>query len=130
MTDFRGSGLLGLKQLWHFSLYDIRAEEVYKVGTGEKTWFFFAATGINITGKVIQFIEENYCDEYFYDKNEEINLYSFSQQLYNEFFTGFNNMWVEKGYTDFMKVNSTLEEFMEKRANSIFKDSIASKKIF
>ena len=130
LTDFRGSGLLGLKHLWQFSLYDLRAEEVYKVGTGEKTWFFYAATGINITGKVIQFIEESNCDEYFYDKNDEINLYNFTQFLYNEFFVGFNNMWVENGYTDFMKVNTTLEEFIEKKANGIFKEIIASKKIF
>ena len=113
LTDFRGSGLLGLKNLWQFSLYDLRSKNVYQVATNEKTWYFYAATGINITGKVIQFIEDNNCDKYFYDNNEDINLYNFAQNLYNEFFVGFNNMWIERGYTDFMKVNSSLEEFIE-----------------
>ena len=82
MTDFRGSGLLGLKHLWQFNIADSRAEKVFKVGTGQKTWYFFAATGINISGKVIEFIEEGKCDKYFYEQNEEINFYLFTQKLY------------------------------------------------
>ena len=130
LTDFRGSGLLGLKHLWRFSLYDLRSEDVYKIATNNKTWYFYAATGINITGKVIQFIEEKNCDKYLYDKKENINLYNFTQNIYNEFFVGFNNMWVEKGYTDFMKVNSSLEEFMETKSGIIFQNLIYNKKIF
>ena len=49
-------------------------------------------------------------------------MYEFTQSLYNEFFCGFNNMWVERGMTDFMQVNTMLEEFMETRAKIIFKD--------
>lgn len=45
-------------------------------------------------------------------------------------FVEFNNMWVEKGYTDFMKVNTSLEEFMEKRSKNIFNQIISIKKIF
>ena len=130
ITDFRGSGLLGLKHLWQFSLYDLKSKNVYKVATNEKTWYFYAATGINITGKVIQFIEEKNCDKYFYDKNNDIDLYNFTQILYNEFFVGFNNMWIEKGYTDFMKVNSSLEEFMGIKAKKIFQNIINDKKVF
>ena len=120
MTDFRGSGLLGLRHLWQFNIADSRAEKVFKVGTGQKTWYFFAATGINISGKVIEFIEEGKCDKYFYEQNEEINFYLFTQKLYNEFFYEFNELWIERGYTDFMKVNSTLEEFMMLKADNIF----------
>ena len=109
---------------------DNRAEQVYQVASSERTWYYYAATGISISGKVIQFIEERDCDNYFYDNNIDINLYNFSQCLYNEFFAGFNSMWIEKGYTDFMKVNSSLEEFMEKRATNIFQKFIVSKKLF
>ena len=116
--------------MWQFSLYDLRSENVYKIATNEKTWYFYAATGINITGKVIQFIEENNCDKFLYDENNLFNLYNFTQNLYNEFFVGFNNMWIEKGYTDFMKVNSSLEEFMENRAKNIFQQNIVEKKVF
>ena len=130
LRDFRGSGLLGLKHLWHFSMNDNRADEVYNVAIAEKTWYYYAACGINISGKVIQFIEEKDCDNYFYDIKQDINLYNFTQCLYNEFFVGFNNMWLEKKQFDIMKVNSFLEEFMEKRAKSIFQRLIQMKQVF
>ena len=130
LKDFRGSGLLGLRHLWYFSLYDNRADEVYNVASGEKTWYYYAAAGINISGKVIQFIEERDCDNYFYENLQEINLYNFTQNLYNEFFVGFNRYWIEKQYNSIMMVNSSLEEFMEKRAKFIFQRLIMMKKVF
>ena len=113
-------GLLGLRHLSFFTLNDYRAENVFKTATDEKTWYYYAACGINITGKVIQFIEGKECEKYFYDLNEEINLYNFSQSLYNEFFVGFNRMWLEKKNFNIMMVNSYLDEFMENRAKYIF----------
>ena len=79
---------------------DNRAEQVFQEASSQRTWYYYAATGISISGKVIQFIEERDCDNYFYDNNIDINLYNFSQCLYNEFFVGFNSMWIEKGYYD------------------------------
>lgn len=130
LRDFRGSGLLGLKHLWHFSMYDNRAERVYKIASGEKTWYYFAACGINISGKVIQFIEEKDCDYYFYDITQDINLYNLTQTLYNEFFVGFNDMWLQKGQFNILRVNSFLEEFMETRAKGIFHRITQMKKVF
>ena len=109
---------------------DNRADEVFKIATGEKTWYYYAAAGINISGRVIRFIEEKDCDNYFYDNKNNINLYNFTQCLYNEFFVGFNNMWVEKGYNDIMRVKSSLEEFMENRAKYIFQRIIQKKNVF
>jgi len=130
LTDFRGSGLLGLKHLWQFNIGDPRVEKIFKIACGKNTWYFFAATGINISGKVIEFIEEGKCDKYFYELRDDINLYLFTQKLYNEFFYEFNELWVERGYTDFMKVNSTLDEFMILKSNDIFNKLINNKKIF
>lgn len=123
-------GLLGLKHLWSFSLKEQRAQNVFNIATNNKTWYYFAACGINITGKVIQFIEEKECEKYFYDLNEEINIYNFSQQLYNEFFVGFNRMWLEKKKFNIMMVNSYLEEFMEFRAKYIFNNLLLVTKKF
>ena len=120
LSDFRGMGLLGLRHLWYFSLYDMRSENVFNVATNDKTWYYYAACGINITGRVIQFIEGNSCEKYFYDLNEEINLYNFTQCLFNEFFVGFNSMWLQKNNFNLLMVNTYLEEFMEKKANNIF----------
>lgn len=119
MTDFRGSGLLGLKQLHHFVVAEERMREVYQVATSEKTWYFFAAAGINISGKLIQFITDGNCDELFF-KNE-ITLMSFSHSLYANLFFGFNSMWIEKKYTDYMKFNLALDEFMKEKALNIYK---------
>ena len=120
ISDFRGTGLLGLQHLWNFSLNDIRAENVFNVSTNNITWYYFAACGINITGKVVQFVEERVCEKYFYDLNEEINLYNFTQCLYNEFFVGFNNYWIEKNNFNILMVNKYLEEFFETRAQLVF----------
>ena len=119
-----------MKHLWQFNITDTRAGKVFKVATDQKTWYFFAATGINISGKVIEFIEEGNCDKYFYEEKEDLNLYIFTQKLYNEFFYEFNEIWIERGYTDFMKVNTFLEEFMNIKAVNIFQKLINNKKMF
>ena len=100
------------------------------MATGEKTWYYYAAGGINISGIVIRFIEGKDCDNFFYENNNPIDLYNFSQCLYNEFFVGFNDMWIQKGHFDIMRFNSTLEEFMEYRAKLIFQRLIQMKKIY
>jgi len=119
-----------LKHLWYFSTKDKRANEVYKVASNQNSWYFYAATGINITGKVIQFIEENFCDKYFYDNNDKINLLILTYNLYSEFFVGFNNLWVEKKINDFMKVNTELNYFMENEAEKIFNKNFVYKNSF
>ena len=124
LTDFRGSRLLGLQHLHAFTMSDKRADEVFKVAAGEKTWYFYAATGINISGKVIDFIEDGLCDKYFFDSTHpEVDILQFTSKFYCELFTGFNAFWVKGNYTDFMKVNTCLEEFMKKEAESIFKST-------
>ena len=130
LTDFRGSGLLGLRHLFQFTITDQRVDNVFKVATSQKTWYFFAATGINITGKVIQFIEESNCDKFFYDNYDKINLLQFTHLLYSEFFYGFNQFWVKGKYNDIMMVNSLIEEFMDKKAGNIFLNEIVNKKLF
>ena len=60
-TDFRGGGLLALKQLSYFVNNDYdRAQDVYDTATNKEKWYFFAAAGINITGKLIELIEVSF----------------------------------------------------------------------
>ncbi len=57
-TDFRGSGFLGLKNLLYFvENGKEEVEEVLRTALSEKRWYFFAAAGINITGKLINIVE-------------------------------------------------------------------------
>lgn len=127
VTDFRGSGFLGLLQLHSFSLGDKRADDVFKVAVGEKTWYFYAATAINISGKVIQFIENGNCDQYFYNFFKDVEFNKFILQLYSDFFVGFNDLWVKTNQNDFMKVNILLEEFMNNNAKEIYQSLIGRK---
>ena len=127
VTDFRGSGFLGLLQLHSFSLGDKRADNVFKVAVGEKTWYFYAATAINISGKVIQFIENGNCDQYLYNFFKDVEFNKFILQLYSDFCVGFNDLWVKTNHNDCMKVNILLEEFMNNNAKEIYQSLIGRK---
>ena len=55
-TDFRGSGLLGLKQLHKLCTRASSKEKalnMYQASVVKEQWFFFAVTGINITQKLL-----------------------------------------------------------------------------
>lgn len=58
-TDFRSTGILGLEQLVNFCDNSKFFKEVYITSTNELKWYFFAAAGINITGKIRNFFFEN-----------------------------------------------------------------------
>lgn len=57
-TDFRGGGILALDQLHkNVCLSEKKTKKkllkIYKDSQREECWFFFAVTGINITGKLV-----------------------------------------------------------------------------
>ena len=58
-SDFRGMGLLGLKQLHFFATKrTIRARQCLKEANNDKRYFPFAATGINITAFLLELVRE------------------------------------------------------------------------
>ena len=58
-TDFRGMGMLGLKQLHFFATKrTIRARQCLKEANNDQRYFPFAATGINITAFLLELIRE------------------------------------------------------------------------
>ena len=130
LSDFRSTGLLGLKHLSIFTISDLRANLIFKVASNQNTWYFYSATSINITGKVIQFIEHGKCDQFLFDNNNNFSMFDFSYKLYGDFFSGFNKMWVELKCNDFMKVNSLLELFMNTRADDIYHNIINGPKFY
>ena len=66
-TDFRGAGTLGLQQLLAITdqNYDNRKEvmKMYKDSMNAKNWYFFCATGLNITQKILMLV----CEEHAFD---------------------------------------------------------------
>ena len=55
-TDFRGAGVLGLRQLLSIcteARYKEAALQMYQDSLNQDCWYFFAVTGLNITSKLI-----------------------------------------------------------------------------
>ena len=121
-TDLRGAGMLGLRNLHYFVTQSPNSEIVYKVATNSETWYFFSASGINFTGKIIELIENNHLDEILYEYEGEILL--FVNNLYDVLYSNFNSYWVRKEIKDFMKFNTLLEEFMTKEAKKYINKSL------
>jgi len=57
-TDFRGAGMMALINLHDFVIKRfLSSEKVYLDATDIKKWYFFAASGVNISGAIIDIIE-------------------------------------------------------------------------
>jgi hypothetical protein len=109
-TDLRGAGVLGLRNLYHYVLKSENSQFTWKIASDAKTWYFFSASGINFTGKIIDLIESGFYDEFLLTCQSEI--LDFSNKLYDVLFSSFNEYWYKNGFTDFMKFNTQLEYFM------------------
>lgn len=125
-TDLRGAGMLGLRNLYYFvSESQENSMEVYRVASDAQTWYFFCASGINFTGKIIELIETNRLDVFLINYRGDI--ISFINNLYDRLFTNFNRFWVRKGIKSFMQFNTMLEEFMSKEVHKYLDNSLILK---
>jgi hypothetical protein len=116
-TDLRGAGMLGLRNLHFYVTRCDDSVETYRVASSPESWYFFCASGINFTGKVIDYIEAGKVDNVLIDFQG--NILEFSHIMYILFFTNFNRYWVDNKINDFMKFNSELENFMRTRGDSL-----------
>ncbi len=116
-TDLRGAGMLGLRNLHFYVTKCQESVETYKVASNPETWYFFCASGINFTGKVIAKIETGKVDNILIDFKG--NILEFTHIIYSIFFTNFNRYWVDNGIKDFMRFNSELENFITTRSDSL-----------
>jgi hypothetical protein len=110
-TDLRGSGLLGLRNLYSYVTQSKNSIHTFEIASSARHWYFFSASGINFTGKVIQLIESGqFDDELSHYKEDTL---TFTNFIYDLLFTNFNDFWLKKNYGDFMKFNLALEEFIK-----------------
>lgn len=122
-TDFRGAGMLGLYNLHHFIKYTPSSSKyVYEISTSPTTWYFFCASGINFTGKIIEIIEQGHLNDMLTIYKGNILL--LTHDIYELLFTQFNSKWVQMGITNFMKFNTLFEEFIQKEAVGLIKSRI------
>jgi len=101
-TDFRGMGLLGLKQLVDFTKSESKlALEIFSGSdVGGNFWFPFAVVGINITSFQNLLLNSNQLDALLYDASGPIELAY--NKIYAEIFNLFNRSWSDANPRDIM----------------------------
>ena len=58
VTDLRGSGLLGLRQLHQFVMNNkIAVKRMFPLSCQDETFYFFSVTGLNITQKLVMSLQ-------------------------------------------------------------------------
>jgi ELMO domain-containing protein len=103
-TDFRGAGILGLKQLLAITSrkyqFHSRAIEIYDGSTQTEHWFFFACAGLNITQKLLVTLNED-CDEkltllLMKTDFKKVKMFEIFTALYFQCFVRFSQRWQEQ----------------------------------
>ena len=151
-TDFRSTGIFGLNQLYHFCKFSDNFLNVYNTACDKTKWYFFAAAGINISGKIRQYLltypnsilMNDYIFNLFQNKTDKriINnlftessekegllnktisnkIFKFLNNVYSEVFIGFNNEWNRQEKFNFMNFNTNFDNFIGRRFEMIFKE--------
>lgn len=123
-TDFRGSGLLGLTQLINLCTRPTttdKAVEMYRASQKEEQWFFFAVTGINISQKLLNSLNDSKDQVYRVDLdaiilNSQVPVPATEEQMaglmdhfYRDIFETFTASWVQKK-PNIMEFNQFLDD--------------------
>ncbi|CEM34075.1 unnamed protein product [Vitrella brassicaformis CCMP3155] len=109
--DFRGVGVLGLKNLAYFArTHGPRAREVLHESTHDpRYWFPFASTGLNITAWLTQFLDEGHLRVFFY--NNPADPLSIFSTIYCFVFLEFSRFWHLTRPKDIMQFGQVSEKF-------------------
>lgn len=112
MTDFRGMGVLSLVQLLYFaSSFPDEAQRALAASNHTVRWYPFAVAGINITGFLMELVQERLIDVGLYEvadvafpKNEERLEKGITavHEMYTQLFIRFNKLWVDSKPRDAM----------------------------
>lgn len=134
-TDFRGMGLLGLKQMVYFSeLYPEQAIYLLDLSNHpESAYFPFAATAINMTAFLLQLLQETRLHAYIFEREDAVLLHNTSDSphgpsddetcvskavdlihdLYCEIYIEFGKLWKQskpRDLMDFPRIFSQLKD--------------------
>lgn len=107
-TDFRGTGKLGLRNLFYFvTQYEKQAKLCLMHSRDSKSMYFLACSGINVSHYLLNRFEEPLvCDNFMNVKSEEEVLEVFNN-LYSTCFQNLDKYWVESPLSsDFMNFNT------------------------
>ena len=123
-TDFRGSGFRGLKQLHTLctsALTKAKAFEMYRASQVQEQWFFFCVTGINITQKLLNSLNDSKDQVYRVDIDSAIldakapvpateeQMSTLMDAFYHDVFERFTAKWT-KSKPNIMEFNQFLDD--------------------
>lgn len=123
VTDFRGTGLLGLVQLHSFNIgWRAITKEMFKNSANPETWYFFCVTGINITQKLVQSLVrpssvmeplinlDKYLLRHLGEFKSQLHFNKAILHLYVCAFRLFDEMWTNSRPTNIMNFNQFLSD--------------------
>ncbi|KAF8820896.1 hypothetical protein IE077_002680 [Cardiosporidium cionae] len=120
LRDFRGVGQLGLKNLLYFAkIHRLRAREVLEESLQPAMWFPFAATGLNITMWLLEFLRAGQLSCFFY-RNSMKPLEIFNA-IYCFSFLEFSRFWKISRPADILQFGKISLQF-KKRLQIILRD--------
>lgn len=113
-TDFRGMGLLSLKNLVYLMEHkrDVGLK-IFGLSNHPNFGFSFAIVGIDFTGSAVEFIKNGKLKGYMYNVEEsEYTLETF-QEFFSEMFLEFAEYWVMREPPNIMSFNEIKGDYMK-----------------
>eukprot|EP00916_Digyalum_oweni_P001982 GHVL01003760.1.p1 GENE.GHVL01003760.1~~GHVL01003760.1.p1 ORF type:complete len:254 (+),score=36.01 GHVL01003760.1:450-1211(+) len=114
-SNFRGVGVLGLENILHFAKkHNIRAVEVLHNSRSEELYFPFAATSLNVTSWLLEWLSAKKCplNVVFYNNpNEPLEIFS---EVHSYVMLEFSRFWQLSRPKDIMQFGLVAEKFRSK----------------
>lgn len=114
-TDFRGMGLLGLKNLVFFSTkYNDAAQSVLSHSMHPRYGYSFAIVGINITSMAYHLLRDDHLKTHFYAFVQDKPTIEDFHLVYVHLFCEFDRFWIDSNPVNIMEFNVIREQFNQK----------------
>ncbi|XP_034948253.1 ELMO domain-containing protein 2 [Chelonus insularis] len=111
-TDFRGMGILGLKNLVYFAEeYPVAAAHVLLHSTHPRHGYAFAIVGINITSMALRLLRDGTAKTHIYNSSKTLPSIRAFHQFYSYLFYEFDGLWMQSKPSNMMEFSSIQEKF-------------------
>lgn len=112
-TDFRGGGILGLRQLLHFARSRPEIARRMIVEPADETQRYpWACVGINITNEALKLLDARLLDQSLYGKSPERAVDTF-HSIYGDMFEVLHSMWLEAEPENLMAFPPVMKKAMQ-----------------
>ena len=108
-TDFRGAGILGLKNLhFYVNSHNEESMKIYLNSVQKESEYFFASGGIYISLKISEWVKEGIFDRIFEDCVDNRSSLSMVDTIYFNIFKEFDYYWMQLKEKNIMVFNEEI----------------------